>query len=79
MGAEIEELEDGMIIHGGKELHGAFTDSYGDHRIAMALTVAALGASGKTFIKDGECCQVTYPAFADDFAKLGTSIKESVR
>ena len=79
MGAEIEELEDGMIIHGGKELHGAFTDSYGDHRISMALTVAALGASGKTFIKDGECCQVTYPAFADDFAKLGTSIKESVQ
>ena len=77
MGAEIEELADGMIIHGGKVLQGAHTDSYGDHRIAMALTVAALGANGNTLIKDGECCQVTYPDFADDFAKLGVSIKES--
>ena len=78
MGAEIEELDDGMVIRGGKALHGARTDSYGDHRIAMALTVAALGADGSTFIKDGECCQVTYPAFAADFSKLGVSIKESI-
>ena len=78
MGAEIEELEDGMIIHGGKALHGALTDSYGDHRIAMALTIAALGAEGKTLIKDGECCKVTYPGFAEDFARLGVSIKESI-
>ena len=78
MGAEIEELEDGMIVHGGKVLKGTLTDSYGDHRIAMALTVAALGADGNTLIKDGECCQVTYPAFVNDFAKLGVSIKESV-
>ena len=79
MGAVIEELEDGMIIHGGQKLHGAHTDSYGDHRIAMALTVAALNAEGNTFIKDGECCQVTYPDFAEDFHKLGVSIKESVQ
>ncbi|MBQ8756034.1 MAG: 3-phosphoshikimate 1-carboxyvinyltransferase [Lentisphaeria bacterium] len=77
MGADIEELEDGMVICGGKTLHGTQTDSYGDHRIAMALTVAALGATGKTLIKNGECCQVTYPAFADDFSRLGVSIKES--
>ena len=79
MGANIEELEDGMIIHGGQTLHGALTDSYGDHRIAMALTVAALGAEGNTFIKDGQCCQVTYPAFVEDFGRLGVSIKESVQ
>ena len=78
MGAEIEELEDGMIIHGGKVLHGTLTDSYGDHRIAMALTVAALGACGNTKIINGECCQVTYPDFAADFTGLGVSIKESV-
>ncbi len=77
MGAEIEELADGMIIRGGKTLYGTLTESYGDHRIAMALTVAALGAEGSTFIKDGECCQVTYPAFAADFSRLGVSIKES--
>ena len=77
MGAEIEELEDGMIVRGGRPLHGALTESYGDHRIAMALSVAALGADGRTLIRDGECCQVTYPAFADDFAGLGVTIKES--
>ena len=79
MGAEIEELADGMIIHGGNILHGAAVESYGDHRIAMALTVAALGAEGSTFIKDGECCQVTYPEFAGDFSQLGVSIKERVQ
>ena len=76
MGAVIEELADGMIIYGGKQLQGASVESYGDHRIAMALAVAALGADGNTLIRDGECCQVTYPAFAEDFAKLGVSIKE---
>ena len=79
MGAEIEELADGMIIRGGKALHGAAVESYGDHRIAMALSVAALGAEGSTFIKDGECCQVTYPGFAGDFSRLGVSIKERVQ
>ena len=68
-----------MIIHGSGGLKGTLTSSYGDHRIAMALTVAALGAEGMTLIQDGECCQVTYPAFAEDFAKLGVSIKERVR
>lgn len=79
MGADIEELADGMIIRGGKALHGATVESYGDHRIAMALSVAALGAEGSTFIKDGECCQVTYPGFAGDFSRLGVSIKERVQ
>ena len=79
MGADIEELADGLIIHGGKTLHGTLVDSYEDHRIAMALSIAALGAEGVTSIKDGQCCQVTYPDFVEDFQKLGVSIKESVQ
>jgi len=74
MGADITELEDGMIIRGGKKLHGVAVDSYHDHRIAMALTVAAMGADGETVISDGECCEVTYPAFAGDFRALGANI-----
>jgi 3-phosphoshikimate 1-carboxyvinyltransferase len=77
MGANIEELPDGLVIHGGKILHGAQVESYNDHRIAMALSVAALGANGPTYIKDGQCCKVTYPAFVEDFQSIGVSMKES--
>ena len=44
MGAEVEEFEDGLRVHGRTQLHGAMLDSYGDHRIAMAFAVAALTA-----------------------------------
>ena len=74
MGAEIEEKPDGMVIHGGRKLTGCQVESYRDHRIAMALTVAALGAEGCTYIADGECCEVTYPDFAADFRRLGVQI-----
>ena len=75
-GRKLGNTANDMIIYGGKQLQGSSVESYGDHRIAMALAVAALGADGNTLIRDGECCQVTYPAFAEDFAKLGVSIKE---
>jgi 3-phosphoshikimate 1-carboxyvinyltransferase len=73
MGADITELPDGMIIR-QSALHGAQVNSFHDHRIAMALTVAALGANGKTFIADAECCEVTYPGFAADFRAMGAEI-----
>ena len=47
MGADVEETDDGMIIHGGKPLHGAVIDSHKDHRIAMTFAVAALAAEGR--------------------------------
>ena len=74
MGAKITELPDGMVIYGGKKLHGCQVNSYHDHRIAMALTVAAMTADGTTEIIDGDCCQVTYPDFAADFRRLGAKI-----
>ena len=75
MGADISELPDGLIIRGGKQLAGCETESYHDHRIAMALSVAALGAKGVTRIKDAECCEVTYPEFLKDFRNLGMDIE----
>ena len=75
MGANIEELEDGMIITGSK-LHGAEVESYGDHRIAMALTVAGMAAEGETIINGIEAAAVTYPNFIEDFKKLGANITE---
>ena len=70
MGAEIEELPDGMVIRGSR-LHGARVSSHGDHRIAMALAVAALAADGVTEIDGAEAASVTYPDFVRDFQKLG--------
>lgn len=74
MGAQVEELPDGMVIHGGT-LHGAELESYADHRIAMALAVAGLSASTPSVINGAECVAVTYPGFVDDFRKLGADFE----
>ena len=63
MGAEVEEREDGLEIRGGQTLHGAELESYGDHRIAMAFAIAALGATGDTLIRGAESAAISYPAF----------------
>ena len=63
MGADVKETDDGMVINGGKPLVGANIDSYGDHRIAMAFSVAGLFADGETVINNPECIAVSYPNF----------------
>lgn len=63
MGAEVEEREDGLKIPGGQTLNGAEIDTFGDHRIAMAFSIAALRAQGETLIRGSECAAVSYPAF----------------
>ncbi len=62
-GAEIDELDDGMIIRGRETLNETKCSSWGDHRIAMALAVAATRAEGRTEIKDAECVSVSFPEF----------------
>lgn len=75
MGADIEELEDGLVIHPSK-LKGASVDSHGDHRLAMALSVAALGAEGESVIHHVACVAKTYPNFCREFCQLGAKIEE---
>jgi 3-phosphoshikimate 1-carboxyvinyltransferase len=70
MGAKVEEFEDGLKVPGGQSLHGAELDSFGDHRIAMAFAVAALGAKGETLIKGAESAAISYPAFFDTLETL---------
>lgn len=70
MGASIEATDDGMIIHGGKTLHGAAIDSKLDHRIAMSFAVASLIADGETEILGSECVDISYPTFYRDLMKL---------
>ncbi|MEW6553004.1 MAG: 3-phosphoshikimate 1-carboxyvinyltransferase [Actinomycetota bacterium] len=65
MGAEIEESPDGFEVRGPVSLHGARVDSHGDHRIAMALAVAALCADGDTVISGWECVDISFPGFAE--------------
>jgi 3-phosphoshikimate 1-carboxyvinyltransferase len=63
MGAEVEEFEDGLDVPGGQQLHGAEIDAGGDHRIAMAFSVAALRASGDTLIRGAESAAISFPEF----------------
>jgi len=65
MGAEVTEHEDGMDVPGGQQLHGATIDSGGDHRIAMAFSVAALRATGETLIQGSESAKISFPEFFD--------------
>ena len=70
MGADVTETEDGMIIRGGRPLHGAVIDSRDDHRIAMTFAVTALIADGVTTIKDADCVRISYPEFERDLAGI---------
>lgn len=70
MGADIIGTDDGMIINGGKPLHGATIDSRLDHRIAMSFAIAGLNAQGETKIMGSECVNISYPSFYDDLYSL---------
>ena len=65
MGAEVAEFEDGLDVPGGQTLHGAAIDSGGDHRIAMAFSVAALRAKGETLIQGANSAAISFPEFFD--------------
>ena len=70
MGVDIQATEDGMIIQGGKQLHGAVIDSKLDHRIAMSFAIAALQAEGETEILGSECVNISYPGFYRDLQNI---------
>jgi 3-phosphoshikimate 1-carboxyvinyltransferase len=70
MGAIVDERPDGVSIHGQASLRGASVDSHGDHRIAMALAVAGLVASGPTTIEDADSVAVSYPDFFTHLQEL---------
>jgi 3-phosphoshikimate 1-carboxyvinyltransferase len=72
IGAKVEEFPDGMRVEGKSagKLRGAKIDPQGDHRIAMALAIAALGAQGDTVIRDSDCVGVSFPEFFTTLEKL---------
>ena len=70
MGADAIATEDGMIIHGGKPLHGISINCKYDHRIAMTFSIAGINADGETVIEDAQCVDVSYPTFYDTLKQL---------
>lgn len=70
MGVDVTPTDDGMIIRGGNPVHGGQINSYLDHRIAMAFSIAALAAEGNTEIQNGQCVDVSYPSFFTELHSL---------
>ena len=72
MGADIEGTDDGMIIHGGRSMHGTQIKTYADHRIAMSFAIAGLAADGVTTFDDPDCVVISYPNFYDTLQKISS-------
>jgi 3-phosphoshikimate 1-carboxyvinyltransferase len=76
IGASIKETNDGLIIKGKSSLHGnATVDSRNDHRIAMALAIAAIKCENPIVLEGYESVKKSYPRFWDDYQSLGGIIK----
>ena len=76
LGAEVEVTEAGLVVYGPSTLRGGIVESHGDHRIAMALAVAALNATGPVTIRNAESVNKSYPTFFDDIRSLGVEVAE---
>ena len=76
LGADIEELPDGFIVRGPTRLQGAHVWSHGDHRLAMALTIAGLAAEGTTVVREIACAADSFPAFVETLLVLGAKLYE---
>ena len=72
MGADAIGTEDGMIIHGGRSMHGTQIKTYADHRIAMSFAIAGLAADGVTTFDDPDCVVISYPNFYDTLQKISS-------
>lgn len=71
LGADITETDDGLVVQGVSSLHGGTVQGYNDHRIVMALSIAALNASGPVVITDRESIRKSYPSFFEEYKRLG--------
>lgn len=74
LGGQAEETEDGLLVYGMKQLQGGCVDSCHDHRIAMSAAIASIVCQDKVVIMHAEAVNKSYPAFWEDFKKLGGQI-----
>jgi 3-phosphoshikimate 1-carboxyvinyltransferase len=77
LGADIEELPDGLVIRGGRPLTAAAVHGRFDHRIVMALSIAGMALDGQTTIETAEAMNVTFPSYADLMKSLGGDLQLS--
>lgn len=70
-GVPVKAMEDALVIYGGRKFSGSLIDSHHDHRIAMSAAIASIGADSTVTIEDAACVAKSYPAFFEDFNKLG--------
>ena len=76
LGGCVEELSDGLVVHGGAPLEGGEADSFSDHRIAMALSIASIISRAPVAISGAEAVNKSYPRFYEDFRMLGGAADE---
>ncbi len=76
LGADVRELEDGLVIQGKKSLKGGIVDSWNDHRIAMSLAIASFRCREEVIITNSDSVNKSYPHFWEDFKKIGGDIHE---
>ncbi|MCE5199317.1 MAG: 3-phosphoshikimate 1-carboxyvinyltransferase [Armatimonadota bacterium] len=77
LGADVEELPDGLVIHGGKQLAAAEVHGHSDHRVIMALAIAGLCIDGETVIDTAEALNVTFPTFVELMTSIGANMRIS--
>lgn len=70
IGIRITEYKDGFSILGPQKIKGGIVDSFGDHRIAMAMAIAGLASEEGIMIKNAECISISYPNFFNDLEKI---------
>ena len=70
----MEEIPDGLIIHGGKKLHPADLHGYDDHRIVMAMSIAGMVLEGITTVDTAQAAGVTFPDYVPLMQSLGADI-----
>ncbi|HZD11192.1 MAG TPA: 3-phosphoshikimate 1-carboxyvinyltransferase, partial [Candidatus Binatia bacterium] len=75
MDVPVTEHEDGFSIEGPLRPRGADVDSHGDHRLGMALAIAALVADGNTTISDASCISDSFPGFVETMQELGARME----
>ncbi|MGX8702348.1 3-phosphoshikimate 1-carboxyvinyltransferase, partial [Caproiciproducens sp.] len=71
LGGRVTETDDGLLIDGVPTLHGGKAEGFNDHRIVMALSIAALKAGGSVTVTDAQSVRKSYPAFFEDYNRLG--------
>lgn len=76
LGADVKELEDGLVINGVESLTGGIVDSWNDHRIAMSLAIASIKCTGEVTITNSDVVNKSYPHFWQDYKNLGGKIDE---